>query len=324
MVDGLHSRCSTEDSPYGRQPRSGVLVTEANVKVPASLPDANVSLLDYLLALWSRKWLLAGLAVMGGVLAFGGSYLVTPAFRATTVLLPISQDAGSSAVAGLVSRLGGLASLAGLAAGGGTGRDEAVAYLRSRQLVTNFIADKDLLPVLFYEDWDESRGAWRETDPDEVPTIGDGYKLFDERIRGLSEDRRTGIVKFSITWHDPQQAADWANELVSRANESLRARVLAESQRTIAFLREEAERTDVIEVRQAIYRLIEEQVKAAAVSSSREQFSFKVIDPAAVPELRERVRPRRVLLAAAGFAAFFLAGAFYVWIGDDLRRRMAA
>jgi hypothetical protein len=299
-------------------------VSQGEYETAGVQTGGEVSLLDYLLALWSSKWMLAGLAGLGAGLAFGGSYLVTPAYQATTVLLPISQDAGSSAVAGLVSRLGGLASFAGLAAGGGTGRDEAVAYLRSRKLVTDFIVEKELLPVLFFEDWDASRNAWRETDPDDIPTVGDAYKLFDERIRGLSEDRRTGIVKFSITWHDREQAAQWAGELVGRANESLRARTLDEGRRTIGYLREEAGRTDAIEVRQAIYRMIEEQIKAMAVASAREQFSFKVIDPAAVPELRERVRPRRVLLAAAGFVAFFLAGAFFVWIRDDLRRRSAA
>jgi uncharacterized protein involved in exopolysaccharide biosynthesis len=292
----------------------------------AALTDAapGASLLDSLLALWSRKWLLAGLGLLGGVLGYGGSYLVTPAWQATTVLLPISQDAGGSAVAGLVSRLGGLASLAGLAAGGGTGRDEAVAYLRSRKLVTEFIEERDLLPVLFHEDWDPARKAWRSADPDDVPTVGDGYKLFDERIRGLSEDRRTGIVKFSVTWYDRALAAEWANELVARANRDLRARTLQEGRRTIAYLREEAGRTDSVEVRQAIYRLIEEQIKAMAVSSAREQFSFKVIDPAATPELRERVRPRRALLAIAGAGLLFLAGAFIVWMREDLERRRPA
>jgi hypothetical protein len=281
----------------------------------------GASLAGSLLALWSRKWLLLGLGLLGGVLGYGGSYLVTPAWQATTVLLPISQDAGGSAVAGLVSRLGGLASLAGLAAGGGTGRDEAVAYLRSRKLVTEFIEERDLLPVLFHEDWDAARKAWRSEDPDDVPTVGDGYKLFDERIRGLSEDRRTGIVKFSITWHDRAQAAEWANELVARANRDLRTRTLQEGGRTIAYLRDEAGRTDSVEVRQAIYRLIEEQIKAMAVSSAREQFSFKVIDPAATPELRERVRPRRALLAIAGAGLLFLSGAFFVWMREDLDRR---
>jgi uncharacterized protein involved in exopolysaccharide biosynthesis len=297
-------------------PRSG--------SVPANAA-AGASLLDSLLALWSRKWLLVGLGLLGGVLGYGGSYLVTPAWQATTVLLPISQDAGGSAVAGLVNRLGGgLASLAGLAAGGGTGRDEAVAFLRSRKLVTDFIAERDLLPVLFHEDWDAARKAWRSDDPDDVPTVGDGYKLFDERIRGLSEDRRTGIVKFSITWHDRVQAAEWANELVARANRDLRARTLQEGRRTIAYLREEAGRTDSVDVRQAIYRLIEEQIKAMAVSSAREQFSFKIIDPAATPELRDRVRPRRMLLAIAVGGLLFLAGAFFVWIREDLERRRPA
>jgi len=298
-------------------------VNQAEADITVVRGSGDVSLLDYLLALWSSKGIIVTAALLGSIAGFGGSFLITPAYQATTVLLPISQDAGSSAVAGLVSRLGGLASLAGLAAGGGTGRDEAIAYLRSRQLVTDFIVEKNLLPVLFHEDWDAGKEAWREAGEEDVPTVGDGYKLFDEHVRGLSEDRRTGIVKFSITWHDRAQAAAWANELVRRANGSLRSRTLEESTRTINYLKEEAERTDAIEVRQAIYRLIEEQVKAAAVASAREQFSFKVIDPAAVPELRERVRPRRVLLAATGFVVAFIASAFFVWIRDDLRRRSA-
>jgi uncharacterized protein involved in exopolysaccharide biosynthesis len=302
----------------------GVPVTEAHMTPPLPGPDASVSLLDYLLLLWASKWRLAALSVAGALLAFGGSFLMMPAYRATTVLLPISQDAGGGAVASLASRLGGLASLAGLSAGGGTGRDEAVAYLRSRKIITDFITDKNLLPVLFSEDWDATRRAWASSKPEDAPTIGDGYKRFDEQIRGISEDRRTGIVTFTITWYDRQKAAEWANELVARANQSLRERALAESRRTIGYLREEAGRADTVEVRQSIYRLMEEQFKAMAVASAREQYSFKVIDPAAVPDLRERVRPRRLLFAAIGLLMFFLAGAFAVWVRHDLRRRSVA
>ena len=103
-----------------------------------------------------------------------------------------------------------------------------------------------------------------------------------------------------MTWGDREQAARWASRYVDLANSELLARSIAESDRRIEFLRTAAAAAETIELRQAVYKLMESEIKSRMVASSRVDYAFKVIDPALVPDERDRVRPKRALLAVLG------------------------
>lgn len=151
--------------------------------------------------------------------------------------------------------------------------------------------------------------------------MGDAYRLFDEKIRDVYEDRRSGVVTLSVTWRDSEQASEWANALIARANRQLRERTIVEAKQVIGFLNDEVARTQVVEVQKAIYKLVEEQIKSIAVASAREQYSFRVIDPAVAPDVHRPVRPRRVLAAAIAVLLGGSLSALTLWIRDYLRRR---
>lgn len=138
--------------------------------------------------------------------------------------------------------------------------------------------------------------------------MGAAFQLFDEKIRSVSEDRSTGLIMLAIEWHDRHAAAEWANDLVARANEFMRSRVIAESRRSIEFLEAELEKTTVVERRQIIYRLIETKTSDIMLANSRDGYSFVVVDPAVEPDDGDYVRPRRMVLALLGlFAGFCIA-----------------
>jgi uncharacterized protein involved in exopolysaccharide biosynthesis len=159
------------------------------------------------------------------------------------------------------------------------------------------IMERNLMPVLFADDWDEAARQW-EGDAEDAPTMWDAGNLFDSEIRRVSEDRKTGLVTLTIEWRDPLQAAEWANDLVKRANDRLQQEAITEGQKTIAFLEQQLAKASAVEVRQALYSLIEAETKKVAVASAREGFAFKVIDPAVAP--RKRFKPQRKLIVVAG------------------------
>jgi uncharacterized protein involved in exopolysaccharide biosynthesis len=70
----------------------------------------------------------------------------------------------------------------------------------------------------------------------------------------------------------------------------------------------------VVEVQQAIYRLVEDQFKAITAASVREQYAFRIVDPARVPEARRPKSPRRVLMAVLGGFALGAVCALALWI----------
>lgn len=110
-----------------------------------------------------------------------------------------------------------------------------------------------------------------------------------------------------MTWRDRQQAAAWANELVHLANEELRQRALRESAASIDSYRDQLARTDTVELRQSISKLMEVQFNRSAMAKSRLDYALTVIDPAFVPDARRFVAPRRflMLVISGPLGAFF-------------------
>jgi hypothetical protein len=282
-----------------------------------------ISVIDLWHALKRHKWMILAVTLVA-VLASGvAALLMTPTYRSETVLAPVSQDEGISRYAGNLERFGSIAALVGVdLSQSGSRKNEAMATLQSRLLTEQFIRDEKLLPVLFHDLWDARDERWDVRDPDDIPTLGDAYELFDEDVRHLSESRRNGMVILTIEWEDAQLAADWANELVERTNAMLRNRTEEEAQRAIDYLRAELDETSAVELQQVLHRLIEAQMKEIILTKATEQFAFRVIDPAKPAE--KPYRPRPVEMAAIAGVLALLASVIFVLLRDVAARHNPA
>jgi hypothetical protein len=222
-------------------------------------------------------------------------------YTASTVLSPVTEDNSSrlgGGLSALAGQFGGLASLAGISLNGNKAKDEAIAVMKSEMLTETYIHDQNLLPVLYAKLWDPVTRGWRTSDPDKIPTLWKANRYFDKTIRGITEDKK-GLVTLSIRWKDRRQAAQWANDLVKLTNSYLRNKAITEAERNIAYLNAEANKTSVVEVKKAIYTLLETEINRSMVARGREEYALKVLDPAFVPEKPSSAGPR--LLALLGF-----------------------
>lgn len=244
--------------------------------------------------------------------------LITPVYQGDVLVSYIAEDESSSGLASLASQFSGIAPLAGLDLSSSSGnRAEAVAILSSRQLSVQFIEQHNLLPALFPDWWDAQAGSWRVAES-EVPTMADGFQVFDEDVREVAEDKTTGLIRVSIAGHQRERVAEWANALVRDANEQIRQRALRESQYTIKFLQNEFARTELLEIRQAISRVLEAEISKATLANVREEFAFRVIDPAVTPESDEFVWPNRPLVIGLGIVLGLALGFAYVLLREEL------
>jgi len=271
----------------------------------AETANEPVDLLTLWKALLNGRWLIIGMAGACAVVAITYSLLVKPVYRAEVVLAPAGDAQSSSSL----SRLGGLASLVGVNLGVTGNSAESVAMLQSRKFVEDFIREEQLLPVLFPDDWDAKALRWNASDPEDQPDIRDAVDLFTKDIRLVSEDSQTGLVTFAIEWTDPRLAAEWANKLVARINATIRTKDVAESQRKLDYLNAQIKDATLMELREAIARVIEDQINAMMLAQAQIEYAFKVIDPATVP--KRRIFPKRTLIVAV---ATFLGGAFAVFL----------
>ncbi len=227
--------------------------------------------------LWNKKWFVILGCVACAAALIGVSLLLPKKYEATVVMSPVSmntQGAGGG-LGSLMSQFGGIASLAGLSVGGTDAvRNESLGFLRSKQLVSDYIVEHDLQKILF-------SGKHNAQPPQ---TLWKAVEFFSRKVRTVTVENNTGMVLLRVVWEDPRVAATWANDLVATANARLRGRAIAESERNIAYLNEQAGKTDVVGMKQGIYSLLQTEINKVMIARGAEQFAFKVIDPAVAPE----------------------------------------
>ena len=271
--------------------------------------DDEIDLKELFIALWKGKWiivLLTAVFAVGGVLY---ALSIPNTYKAEAVL----TSANDSKTSGIASQLGGLASLAGINLGGGgsDGKAIALATLQSRQFLNAFVNKYDLLvPLVAGDKWDpaqdtllidpemydEQQQKWdREVSPGKSPqpTDWDAYKEF-KKILAVSESKDTGLVTLSITHLSPTIAKEWVDQLVIDLNTWVKNNSLNDTRRNISYLETQIEKTNIADMQSVFYQLIEEQTKNLMLAEVQDEFAFKIIDPAVVPE--EKVGPKRALI----------------------------
>lgn len=267
--------------------------------------EDEISFAEILRSLNAQRRLIVAITGVCTLLATSFAFMATPIYRSEALLIPVSEEQENRGFSAIASQLGGLAQFTGVSFGGGSSKVEAIAVLKSREFTEQFIQSENLLPILFDSKWDADQAKWKSNDPDKIPTLNDGFRLFDSKIRQVTEDRKTSLVSLAIDWKDRELAARWAQQLVERLNQRMRERAINEAQRSLSYLNQELLKTEIEEVRQAIYRLIENQVKTIMWAKVRDQFSFRILDPPAVADKDDPVRPKRALMILIGF---FLGG----------------
>jgi uncharacterized protein involved in exopolysaccharide biosynthesis len=246
---------------------------------------------------WAGRWFVAGATVALGLAALLIVLPMTRIYRAQIVLVATKNDTNDM-LANLGGDLGGLAALAGISLPQSNSSNEALGTLRSQTVVSDFISQNDLLPILYAARWDAATRSWKTSRWSKTPTVWRGAKLFMNEIRSIDDDRKTGLITLTVEWERAELAAKWANELVALANTELRNRAIAEAERNIAYIEKQLEQTTDVELRNSLYRIMEQQIKTAMIARGRAEFAFRVVDPAVVPE--QPVRPRRGMTAAIG------------------------
>lgn len=245
--------------------------------------------------------------IVGGILCFALSYLVTPTYVTRLEFIPVESSTGPpSLLQGVLQGAGGLADLTGLSEfSSSASSKESIAILRSRAFATEFLVQNEIPSQLYPGSWNKPETSWKILGSGR-PTLWDATNLFTRRVLSISEDRRTGAFSLSIRWTDPVAAATWANEFVKTADSKLRAEAKQQAEKSLKFLNEELAKTNIVPLQQAIYRLVELETNKVMLANVRDHYAFKIVDPAIPPDIDDYVWPSRV--------SFFLFGALAVAI----------
>lgn len=261
--------------------------------------EEGVALRGLVALIWARRWLCLSIVVLGVALGGASALLSKKKYEASVLLSPVSDGMASGGGLGAAaSQLSSVAMLAGISIPNDSRKAEAVAILQSDVLAQEFINRNNLLPVIFADRWDTGKGIWKVDKPAKVPTLWAASRLFD-RIRSVSTDPRSGLVTLTINWSDPAQAAAWANGLVALTDEYLRTRAIEETSKNIQYLNEEVAKTGSVEVRRAVYSLLENEIYKEMLAKGAVNYALNVLDPAKPPE--QQFSPRLTVWMLVGF-----------------------
>ncbi len=264
----------------------------------------GIDIVAIISVMWRYKYLIGSLSIVFALAAVYVALTVREKFRAEVVVTEVHEN-GLSENGGLAGQLGGLANLAGLQIGAG-GNPNAQGVLTSRHLIEEFIKKQDLVQQL------TAKSGKRAT-------LWFAVKRFQETVLKIHEDELKGLTTVSMDWFDPATAAKWANGFVALANELMRVRAIEDASRNVAYLNKQIAETREVEIQRSLSNLIESETKTLMLANGRQDYAFRVVDPAVPPEVRHS--PRRVLLVLSGAALGFFVGTVFSLGHDAFRRR---
>jgi len=229
-------------------------------------------------------------------------------YEATIITAPNDREIGG---ADSLIESAGLAGLIGLTPPGQVKvKDEAIATLTSRSFLYAFISDFGLLSEIF----GENSGLLPRMPflPRKEPTLSDAYDVFTDDVLTVSESRKTGLIEISIQWSDPEITAEWGRQLVVRLNAEMQSRTKQRALQEMEYLKKELERTDSVQIRTAIFKLVETQLKSLMLANVSDDFALRVIDPPVVPDKDKPVNLSFFAKSILGMTIGLICGIAYV------------
>jgi LPS O-antigen subunit length determinant protein (WzzB/FepE family) len=278
--------------------------------------DDEIDLRELFGVLWAGRIKIIAITAVFAVASVVYALSVPNQYKATALLSPAQSSGGG--LSGALGQLGGLASLAGVSIGGGESSEAQVAQeiMKSWNFIEGFIKSNDLAVEIYAaEGWskssnslqidsdlyDESDSQWL-VENDDTGELGrpSSWKLFEDfsKMLSVSEDKKSGLVSVSIEYYSPQIAKRWLDLYVAAINGHMQERKMAEVTRNITYLEAQIKKTNIAEMQEVFYTIIEEQIKSKMLAEASPDYAFVPVSPSMVPE--EKSQPKRALICILG------------------------
>ncbi|MFT6835272.1 MAG: hypothetical protein ACJA0H_001308 [Francisellaceae bacterium] len=183
--------------------------------------------------------------------------------------------------------------------------------LKSREFFAKFVEKHNILPdlmaakswdlassTLIYDDEeylvDGAKWIRKVVPPKKAkPSLQESKKEF-VSLFNVEQNKDTGMVILSLEHISPMIAKQWVDWLIQDINLDMKMRDKQEAGKSITYLKSQIDKTTIFEHKTLLFQLIEEQTKTLMFAEVRDEYVFKTIDPALVPELK--FKPKRALI----------------------------
>lgn len=317
-----------------------------NYKSEFSKED-EINLLEYWQVIWKRRklvgWIVMGITILTAVY----SMTMTNIYGASAVITPVelkSTPGGGGAATALMQQMGGLA---GIGLPDSASSAEIMLLLKSNILREKIITEYNLLPVLFSTQWDEEKKAWKKgkgsgfslnplalisklitaVKPADkkivkkeagIPDIWDGLRALDGLVK-INNNMKEKSITISAEFDDPIIAANLVNYFLAALSDHMSSEAKRVAAINKKYLEEQLLQTADPFIKQKIYNMIAQQLETSMMAEVKENFSFKVIDPPKVPDLK--IKPKRAQMVMIAFIMALFMGVFVAFFLEYLEKQ---
>ena len=278
--------------------------------------DDEIDLRELFGILWAGRIKILAITAVFAITSVFYALSVPDQYKATALLSPAQSSGGG--LSGALGQLGGLAAMAGVSLGGGETSEAQVAQeiMKSWNFIDGFIESNKLAVEVYAADgwnkgsnelqidsdiYDVSKSQWLVKD-DDTGELGppSSWKLFEKFSEKLavSEDKKSGLLSVSIEYYSPQIAKQWLDLYVAAINDHMQKRKMAKVTRNIKYLEAQIKKTNIAEMQEVFYTIIEEQIKSKMLAEASPDYAFVAVSPSMVPE--EKSQPKRALICILG------------------------
>ena len=293
--------------------------------------DDEIDLLELIKVLWDEKIKIVAITAVAAFLSVIYALSQPNIYQAEALLAP-AEDTGGGGMSKLAGQFGGLASLAGVSLpDDGVNKSElGLEVLKSRKFVREFVERHKITPQLMAVDYwdpenrklvldadiyDEKSKTWLSKDG--PPSSQAVFVAYLSNLI-LEEDPTSEFIRLGFKHKSPDIAAKWTGLVIKDLNDALRRQDISEAESSIAYLRKQIETSPLTELRNLFYNLIQSQTETMMLANVREEYVFKTIDPATVPEFKSE--PKRALICILGTFLGGFISLIFVLTSHYLRR----
>lgn len=209
----------------------------------------------------------------------------------------ISNVSDSKSMSGALSKLGGLASLAGVNLGGSDSLSPEIlsekiksnsflaGFIRAHQLEAEIFAAKGFEPQngqFIYDEstYDGNQKIWvrkfkypKTLEPNDLELV----EKFKESFT-VGYSRKTDLITISFASYSPESAQKILIDLIRYFNAHVKEEDIKNARSSISYLKDELEKTQVSEVRESLQDIMGEHLKRLAFAETRDDYALKFID----------------------------------------------
>lgn len=216
----------------------------------SSSPSEKIGVMEYVVLLRQNLRLVMAVIVVAVVITGVASMMMPSLYKSSTLIIPVMSSSGKNSsmnsAMGLIGSSGGggsLSSLLGAASGQAGGVDYLEVIAKSRTVGEHVITQLNLLPILFPDQWDGARQAWKNPEPEKQPTPSAGVGRLLKQYVKFNINKRQRTISIEAYFPDRDMAARVANGYADALRWYINEKAWTTSKRNRIYIGKQLEKT---------------------------------------------------------------------------------